>query len=59
MLNTKQSTILDFKQHFFVDCVVLLDGIIVNPTTPSHTSFGSPSNYIEKDVSHKKEVDLV
>jgi len=59
MLNTKQWTILDFKQRILVDCVVLLDGIIVNPKTPSHTSFGSPSIYIKKDVSHKKEVDLV
>jgi hypothetical protein len=59
MLNTKQSTILDFKQEILVDCVILLDGIIDNPTTPSHTSFGSPSTYIEKDVSHKKGIDLV
>jgi hypothetical protein len=59
MLNIKQSTILDFKQQIFIDCVVLLDGIIDNPTTPSHTSFGSLSTYIEKNVSHKKGVDLV
>lgn len=59
MLNTKQSTILDFKQQILIDCVILLDRIIDNPTTPSHTNFGSPSIYIEKDVSHKKGVDFV